>query len=71
MGSSRMRRSDVTFGSGCGARFRKGGHWFAWVAEGATWSLGTLRLANGRAEAEKPAAAGAGRARKEAGDATG
>ena len=39
--------------------------WLAWGLDRGTWGLGALRLANRRAEAEKPAAAGAGRAGKE------
>ena len=43
---------------GCGAAVWQGGlSGLAWVLDGATWGVGTLRLANGRAEAEKPATA--------------
>ena len=40
--------------------------WLAWVLDGATWGVVSPRLANGCAEAEKPATGKyRGRARKE------
>ena len=61
----------MAFGGDCGAAAWQGGFWFDVVLGGATRGFGPPRLANCCGEAEKPAAAGAGRARREAFDATG